>query len=134
MKYTTFITLLLLSLTVGATGLCQKLESQADDGYLSLGTFQNSTSFSYQEDTAKPKFSESLMASSSIINYIGEFDADSCEDALTEDTLIFGGHTLKLVYTIEDYCDGGNSYGYIVDESENGKIFATIQDSDIYCL
>lgn len=134
MKYTTIITLLLLSLTTGATGLCQKLESQADDGYLSLGTFQNSTSFNYQEDTAKPKFSESLMASSSIINYIGEFDANSCEDALTEDTLLFEGHTLKLVYTIEDYCDGGNSYGYIVDKSENGKIFATIQDSDIECL
>jgi len=132
MKYTTLITLVLLSLTTGAKGLCQTLEAQEQDQYLSLGNFQDNQNINYQENTGKPTFSQSLMDDHELIDHIGEFDSESCENALTQDTLMFKGHTLRLIYTIEDDCDGGNSYGYIINEAD--KVIATIEDSDIYCL
>ncbi len=132
MKFLSLLTLFILTLNTHAETLCQKLEAQAEDGYLSLGTFSESDEFDYQDDVAKPTFSESLMGSPAVVDLIGPFEGQWCENALTQDRLIFEGHTLSLVYTIEDSCDGGNSYGYIVDE--NGKLFATIEDYDIYCI
>ncbi len=132
MKLLSTITLIFLTLNINAQSLCQKLESQAQDGYLSLGTFSENDQFNYQDDVSRPTFSESLMGSPEVVELIGPFDDERCENALTHDVLIFEGHTLNLVYTIDDSCDGGNSYGYIVDE--NGKLFASIGDYDIYCI
>lgn len=132
MKLLSAFTLIILTLNAYAESPCHRLEALAPDGYLSLGIFSESDQFDYQEDVTKPTFSQSLMGSPEVVELIGPFESKWCENALTHDILTFEGHTLNLVYTIEDSCDGGNSYGYIVDE--NGKIFASIQDYDIYCV
>lgn len=65
---------------------------------------------------------------------LGDFDYDSCKDAVKE-TIVKGadGSRLRLIYTIEDSCDGGNSYGMVIDDKTLAPV-ALIHDSDISCL
>ncbi len=42
------------------------------------------------------------------------------------------GQVFHAVYTSEDICDGGNSYGAVLDE--NSKAVAHIGDGDFYCI
>lgn len=64
-----------------------------------------------------------------------DFDYDSCFDALVYKTFLNPqtNEEFKAIYSNEDHCDGGNSYGYITSAKDT-KIIATIQDSDFYCL
>ena len=83
------------------------------------------------ENTARLSYEGTLFGERELISHIGEFEAKYCQDAITVDDITFAGKTFQLVYTIEDHCDGGNSYGYILEE---GRLIGTIQDSDLYCL
>jgi len=84
-------------------------------------------------DSSGPLFSESLMATAEVVSLIGEFDADSCEDALSAKSVTLeNSGSLEFIYTVEDHCDGGNSYGYVIDEAQ--KVVGVITDSDITCL
>lgn len=64
---------------------------------------------------------------------INEFDYETCKDATTiryiRDKEAKKNYT--LYYTVEDYCDGGNSYGAI---TYKGKVVAEIADGDFLCL
>lgn len=65
---------------------------------------------------------------------LGDFEIDRCKDAIKEvvvqDT---DGSRLRLLYTIEDSCDGGNSYGVILDDKTLAPV-ALIHDSDVSCI
>ena len=63
---------------------------------------------------------------------LGSFDELECESLLKityYDRLTKG--KFKILSTLLDDCDGGNSYGLIL---EDNKVLATIEDSEIYCL
>ena len=61
------------------------------------------------------------------------FDFNACSGALVEKTYISEAsfERLSLIYTNADRCDGGNSYGLVL---EGNKVIAKIIDSDIVCL
>ncbi len=42
------------------------------------------------------------------------------------------GKTLFQLTTFEDECDGGNTYGYIIEGSLEGEVLAEIHDGDLY--
>ncbi|MEZ4741792.1 MAG: hypothetical protein R3B45_04990 [Bdellovibrionota bacterium] len=41
------------------------------------------------------------------------------------------GQIFEAFYTMDDECDGGNSFGIIVDSA--GELIGSIDDSDIFC-
>ena len=41
-------------------------------------------------------------------------------------------NVFEAYYTHDDECDGGNSYGFIIDKY--GKVVSTINDGDSYCI
>ena len=131
MKLVNILGLIILSFQLQATELCNELMQELDMQYPSLFELKEDASIDYQEEVATPSFEQSLLGSSQLIELIGEFDSQYCQNALTQDIMTFKGQSLNLIYTIEDSCDGGNSYGYISDSQ--GLVVATIQDSDIYC-
>jgi len=59
---------------------------------------------------------------------------EDCKDALryVEFAHPTTGTQFKAIYTIEDSCDGGNSYGYIT-KIDSKDIIAEIGDSEFYC-
>lgn len=65
---------------------------------------------------------------------LGDFDYESCKDAVTEVTMqAADGSRIRMLYTNEDSCDGGNSYGIVIDDKTLAPV-ALINDSDISCL
>lgn len=64
-----------------------------------------------------------------------DFDYANCHDALIYKVFVnpITSDIFRAVYTNEDFCDGGNSYGYITLNNDS-KIIAIIQDSDFNCL
>ncbi len=131
MKLVNILALIIFSFQLQATELCSELMQELDIQYPSLFELKEEASLDYQEEVDTPSFEQSLLGSSQLIKLIGEFDSQYCQNALTQDMMTFKGQSLNLIYTIEDSCDGGNSYGYITDSQ--GLVVATIQDSDIYC-
>lgn len=69
-----------------------------------------------------------------IPTFAGDFDYEQCKDAIVaskvQDKLT--GKIFTAVYTNEDHCDGGNSYGVLYDQ-EMQTILGTIGDSFISC-
>ena len=67
-------------------------------------------------------------------NALGDFDYESCKDAVTEVTVQdTDGSRLRMIYTVEDSCDGGNSYGLNIDDKTLAPV-ALITDGDVSCL
>ena len=131
-QFTKMILVALLTITSSqASDFCTQLNEVTQDEYVGIFSVREVEALNFQEEVAKPLFSETLMGKSPVVEIIGEFDKESCEDALTQDQITLNGKTYNMIYTIEDYCDGGNSYGYISDLS--GSVVATIKDTDIYC-
>lgn len=65
---------------------------------------------------------------------LGDFDYESCKDAVQEVVVqAQDGSRLRLIYTVEDSCDGGNSYGIILNDKDLAPV-ALIHDSDVSCL
>lgn len=69
---------------------------------------------------------------------LGDFSADECRNAVVRKTF---RHTptetiLTVFHTTQDKCDGGNTYGLIVDgsQAEPQRVIATIEDSFIQCI
>lgn len=60
-----------------------------------------------------------------------EFQCDDKDIARTE-FITEQGNLYYAVHTAEDYCDGGNSYGVVVDK--NQAPLAWIRDGDFYPL
>jgi hypothetical protein len=66
--------------------------------------------------------------------YLEDFSSVDCKDAMVKATIsILPDLSYDLVYTNEDECDGGNSYGYVLISGTNEPV-ATIEDTDIYCF
>lgn len=131
MKYLLAISLFTLSFMVQAS-VCSQLVQASNSDYLMLQDLEHIPGALLLKDSA-PKFSDSLMTSSEVKKLIGEFDATYCEDALSSSTIqVKGIGTLSFIYTVEDTCDGGNSYGYITDE--NNTLIGSITDSEINCI
>jgi hypothetical protein len=62
-----------------------------------------------------------------------EFDIKDCKRArLNVLEYLSNGTRFKLVFTVDDQCDGGNSFGYVTDIKD--KVIAKINDSFIECL
>ncbi len=64
-----------------------------------------------------------------------EFDYEYCADALVLKQLeaTQTGNIYTIVISMEDHCDGGNSYGNILDESGE-VVLGSIGDSFISCF
>jgi len=64
----------------------------------------------------------------------GQFNYEECSEALRFKTMrsLITGRIFTAVYTNEDECDGGNSYGALFNE-DMSKIVGNIGDSDISC-
>lgn len=60
-------------------------------------------------------------------------DKESCRkaNAIGQTTFSLNGESFTRITSNEDSCDGGNTYGVIVDS--NKKAIAHIYDGDIYC-
>jgi len=67
-----------------------------------------------------------------LVNKVIEID-DSCKNNFlsAQTYLLKNGKIIHLAYTSEDICDGGNSYGVVLDA--NLRPLASIQDTDFYC-
>ncbi|MFK8136797.1 MAG: hypothetical protein AB8E15_00415 [Bdellovibrionales bacterium] len=64
---------------------------------------------------------------------IKDFDQKYCLGAFsTQELKSYGGKVLVQIVSEQDDCDGGNSYGIVIDKV-NLKVIAAIQDSDYYC-
>lgn len=65
---------------------------------------------------------------------LGSFEYEECKDAVTEVTMqASDGSRIRMLYTTEDSCDGGNSYGIVIDDKTLAPV-ALINDGDISCL
>jgi hypothetical protein len=69
---------------------------------------------------------------------LGGLPLSECKDAVIANSIQSKktGKIYTAYYTNDDTCDGGNSYGMIVEGSDprTDKVIATIEDSDIICL
>ena len=71
---------------------------------------------------------------------LGQWDVNDCKGAVLKTQVVsFKDHKVyTFMFTNEDNCDGGNSYGLILgtkEQSPNGDgVVAIITDSDISCL
>lgn len=62
------------------------------------------------------------------------FEQESCVDAIREREITGAdGKPYTAIYTFDDGCDGGNSYGLVL-EKDSLRPIATIQDGDMFCL
>ena len=92
----------------------------------SLGTIKN-----FGRELTKSGFKITFLVRE-LVNKVIEID-DTCKNSyLTAETfLLKNGKIIHLAYTSEDICDGGNSYGVVLDA--NLRPLASIQDTDFYC-
>lgn len=59
------------------------------------------------------------------------FDYEACSSALYQvQFLDMDGNEFRAIFSNEDQCDGGNTYGFIMDLT-SGKVIAQIIDSGI---
>lgn len=82
---------------------------------------------------AFPKVGESkpILPKALFDKYIGDFGYDECLTSIKQEVFKASDELVFLYYTNEDHCDGGNSFGSIVDEQ--GKVIGSISDSFIDC-
>ena len=60
-----------------------------------------------------------------------DFDYQACSSALYQvQFLDMDGNEYRAIFSNEDYCDGGNTYGFIMDLT-SGSVVAQIIDSGI---
>ncbi len=103
---------------------------------LELGQiYEGDTPFEMLEETAKQIDVPEIFS-----KYVGEMDQEQCKGAVQEilvrskdDQSVY-----TFLYTNEDSCDGGNSFGVILSDEtpapNEDKVIATISDSFIDCL
>jgi hypothetical protein len=72
-----------------------------------------------------------ILAVAKFDELIPGFEYISCVTSIQRDVYKIDNEDISLYYTNEDNCDGGNSYGSVVDES--GEVVAVIHDGDISC-
>ncbi|EQC43728.1 hypothetical protein [Bacteriovorax sp. Seq25_V] len=82
------------------------------------------------------KMTKEEFAANRIFNQWDDIDEsyEYCKDAMRylEFSHPTTGEEFKAIYTIEDSCDGGNSFGYIT-KIDSTDIVAEIGDSEFYC-
>tara|TARA_R110002049_G_scaffold63125_7_gene168132 strand:- start:566 stop:1144 length:579 start_codon:yes stop_codon:yes gene_type:complete len=66
------------------------------------------------------------------IDVVASFPYERCKDAIRQSTIEVDGANYIVFRSVEDECDGGNTYGSIYTEDLKTPI-AHIYDSDIYC-
>jgi len=126
------IALFTLTISINSFATCSAPEG--DLGSVYDGYDNDQTEYLYNEtsDNGKIPFPGKLFSQ---YPSLGEFDAKECADAVTESVIKNKktGISYVAVYTIEDNCDGGNSYGLLFNEDKS-KVVATINDGDFYCI
>lgn len=125
-----FLIFTLLSMTIAYGQTCEELVAQSGEEYIMLQDLEEIEGILFDYSSA-PLFSNSLMTDENVVTYIGEFEQEECESALSQVDVLVNDSILEFVYTSEDNCDGGNSYGYIL---ENNTVVGVITDSEINCL
>ncbi len=67
------------------------------------------------------------------IPVLKDMEYEHCRDAITERTYDASNGERFYIYTShEDVCDGGNTYGAVLNSK--WKLEAEIKDGDIYCI
>jgi hypothetical protein len=130
----TFLVFLVSFGAMASSNLCQQLYKVAGTKYIQLSELDELGDDFHVTQNGSPLFSESLMTSEEVLSVVGDFNASECENALREKEVYFKSlkKGLRFIYTNEDECDGGNSYGYVIDDKN--KVVGHIGDSGIYCL
>lgn len=102
---------------------------------LSVGAVEDSSEF-VSSESKWAKFPETLYLK--FKSRLGGLPISECKDSVITNTIDVKktGKRYTAFYTNDDTCDGGNSYGMIVEGNEprTEKVIATIEDSDIVCL
>ena len=69
---------------------------------------------------------------------LGGLPLSECKEAIIANSIQVKktGKIYTAFYTNDDSCDGGNSYGMIIEGTDprTDKVIATIEDSDIVCI
>ncbi|MBK26694.1 MAG: hypothetical protein CME70_22020 [Halobacteriovorax sp.] len=118
------LTLIALTVLASSTSFACNIPSELEDAALY---------------TIEEKFTELPKAGLEItslvrkeVNKIEDISHCSSKDMSVSSFLTPSGKLFHAVYTSEDHCDGGNSYGAVLDA--NLKAVAHIGDSDFYCI
>lgn len=102
---------------------------------LSHADLTNTNSFVVLETKSIP-FPDHLFTAFS--DHLGEFNKSECANAAHEKKLLYKPTNVlySMYYTDQELCDGGNTYGLIIQQSphDSNNVIATIEDSFIYCL
>jgi hypothetical protein len=89
-----------------------------------------------EEDTTnfKKVYSKTIAFPHAQMNEVNmDADEEWCKEAKLEVYRhLKSGETFKMIFTSDDSCDGGNSFGYIADTKDN--FIATIGDSFMSCI
>lgn len=102
---------------------------------MSVSGVEDSTEFVSSESKWAP-FPEPLYLKYE--SRLGGLPLSECKESVIANSIQVKktGKLYTTFYTNDDTCDGGNSYGMIVEgqEARADKVIATIEDSDIICL
>lgn len=120
------ITMLLSSVAAGQALACPELN------YVDLASDYDRDEYIEVHSEKLPKLSKEEFLKYSAFQ---DFEYEYCADALVLKQLeaTQTGNIYTVVMTMEDHCDGGNSYGNILDESGE-VILGSIGDSFISCF
>lgn len=94
------------------------------------GFHESTYSDVFKDDGQRIQFPAKLFKS--FEKYIHVFDAKACAHAIEEVKTQVDGRQYTALYSIEDECDGGNSYGLILDGEKH--VIGFISDSEIVCF
>ncbi len=123
----TFLLLTFLVITASSQALASNNKQNAAcpkeiDGKSYSDIFTNSKKVAFPKKLFHDRKNQDL------IGFLNEKD---CHDAVEKSTRKIAGKIYNAYFTVLDQCDGGNTYGLILQGS---KVVATIGDSEIYCL
>lgn len=102
---------------------------------LSLSHLEESSDYEFKKIGTVP-FPQALVTSQNTL--LGDLPEKECKEAFIADQVKIksSGKIYTAFYSNEDSCDGGNSYGVMVEgtQPDPKKAVATIEDSDLWCL
>ncbi len=129
-----FVAISLLAFTFSSfakTAVCRKLERLAEIG---------DTQFAFADSVGPGPGYHVLSAKdgqdlpSTLTSYQDTDTIRRCRGAFTvaEFTMVNAQGTFRLSYSTEDRCDGGNTFGQVIN-IESGEEVAFVQDGDLLC-
>lgn len=84
-------------------------------------------------ESFKKSFSKTIPFPKNMMTAVGHETTEDCTVAELEVyNFLPTGESFKVISTRDDFCDGGNSFGYITNSKD--EVLASVNDSFISCL